>query len=111
MNETYSWFSSYEDGTFEISKYDYFKFYRGINYPMEMTSDYEKIFMIKKNGLYLFLASKDDKLYVLEGGNKRRTDKSINYFSKNLNKYVNNINSVLKDLNKYLKEVSNEVKK
>ena len=111
MNETYSWFSSYEDGTFEISKYDYFKFYRGINYPMEMTSDYEKIFMIKKNGLYLFLASKDDKLYVLEGGNKKRTDKSINYFSKNLDKYVNNIKSVLKDLNKYLKEVSNEVKK
>lgn len=111
INENYHWFDSFNDGIYEISSYDYIKFYRGINYLMKMTHENDKYFMIKKNNFYMFFASYKEQLYILEGAAIRKVNKSLNYYFKNLELYVKNVEKVLFSTNQYLTSISNEVKK
>ncbi len=111
INENYHWFDSFNDGIYEISSYDYIKFYRGINYLMKMTHENDKYFMIKKNNFYMFFASYKEQLYILEGAAIRKVNKSLNYYFKNLELYVKNVEKLLFNTNQYLTSISNEVKK
>lgn len=112
LNWNYDWFSDYKDGIYEITKDDYLSFYKGIHLP-SITFDraYEKLFMLKKNGAYMFLLLNKGKFNILEGGRIRTTSNhSIEYFYKELDEYSKAIKNYLLEYERFQKEVSDEVK-
>ena len=112
IDNNYDWFSDYEDGIYEISREDYEWFYRGIQEGMEFNQTYQNLYMIKRSGIYLFLArNKKDKLLVLNGGRPLSVgDYSLEYFYENMEKYSESIKMYLSEYTEYQNKISKELK-
>lgn len=75
INFDYDWFSSYGDGIYEITRCDYYKFYRGINEILNYDKDFKNLYLLKRDNIYLFLMRfNNGNLMILNGGGSR-----INY--------------------------------
>jgi len=111
---TYDIFADYKDGIYNITKDQYIKFNRGINNYLDFNRKFKKLYMIKKDDLYLFLIQleKNGKLYILNGGAiKSVGSHEPEYFYDNMTNYANSIKMYLNDYSKYQKNISNEIKK
>lgn len=113
-SETYNIFQDYKDGIYQIKRDQYRNFYSGIRDSIEFNKDFQRLYMLKKNGYYCFLLTikNRDEIYILEGGHVRKTGKNnINYFYEHMDNYANSIKLFLNDYITYQKEVSKRVKK
>lgn len=97
INSDYDWFADYDDGIYEISKDDYETFYRGINEMVTLNRQFNKLFMIKHSGTYMFLMqSPKGRLSVLNGGTfKNVKNHSLEYFYENLTNYAQSVTMLL----------------
>ena len=99
LNWGYDWFSTYPDGIYEITKDDYEKFYRGINEPLEFARPHKALFMVKRDGNYVFfLKTEKGKLCLLSGGSIRRIKhQDLNYYFEHLSNYSRAIKAFMAD--------------
>lgn len=107
----YDIFSDYKDGIFEISKDDYCEFYRGINEPLTLRRDFEKLFMIKRDGNYMFFAKTlKDQLRILSGGMIYvPSHNDLNYYFEKLGNYSLSIKRFMASYTELQKKVSSEI--
>ena len=111
INGKYDWFSSYEDGIYQIEREDYINFYRGLQMSLRFNRTFEKIYMLKREKTYLFLSQNSDKLYLLNGGVSQRIYKhDIQYFYDNMINYSKSVNMFLSKYSSFQKEISRKVK-
>ena len=113
VNLSFDLFINYKDGIYNISRNDYEKFYAGINEKITFTKEFKKLYMLKKEGVYMFLLqSTSGKLQILNGGSiKNVVDHDINYFYENINIYSKLLKNFLSKYNKIQKDLAYYVKK
>ena len=112
LEVNFNYFSDYEDGIHEISRDDYEAFYRGIQQSIRITRDFKKLYMLKKDGNYMFIMEmKSGKLDILNGAAIKSANHSIDYYYNNLTNYSNSIKLFLSKYDEYQKILSNEIKK
>ncbi len=113
INMDYDWFSDFRDGIYSITKDDYQNFYHGIGEFVTLNREFENIYMVKREDVYLFLAQNKRKEYlVMDGGSIRKVGKhDLNYFYNNLLFYSKSVKMFLSKYNSLQSTISNEVKK
>lgn len=105
----YNPFASYGDGIFAISKVEYSKFsYNSTTRELKWPG---KVYLIKRDGYYMFVLKNSGTLYILDGGGRRKLNNDMQYYFQNLPLYVSRVFAVLSPYNNLLRSVSNEVKK
>ena len=109
----FDYFSDVEDGIHAISKEEYELFYRGIQEGISVNRDFKQIYLLKKDGNYMFLMEmKSGSLDILNGASIKKAEKqSLEYYYENLTNYSNSIKMFLSKYNDYQKMLSNEIKK
>lgn len=101
----------YNDGIYEISDEEYKTFYLLKNKWIEFKNiKQRKIIMLKKKGIYCFLAQDDKNLYLLSGGKIcKLKNQNINYYFDNLDKYAKIATSFFKGYDDALNKISGEI--
>ncbi len=109
----YDWFADYKDGIYEISRDDYANFYRGIGECLTFNRQYEKLYMLKREGSYMFLMQAfQGKMMILNGGSiKNAGNHTLEYFYDNLANYSKSVNLFLSKYDEYQKRISKEIKR
>ena len=112
LEDDYDIFETYEDGIYELEREDYQQFLIGKNIIAKFTREFKKLFMLKKNGVYMFvLQSARDTLSLLNGGQRQKLrNKDINYYYENMDRVVARINEPLNKYSALQKQVSSEIK-
>lgn len=107
----YDIFIYYKDGIHKITREQYINFNRGKIISMQFNRKYGDIYMLKKNGIYMFMIycgscenSIFKKLYLLDGGKPRKLERNkledLDYYYGNLEKVEAGIKLLL-HRNKY----------
>ena len=109
----YDWFADYKDGIHEINKHDYEKFYRGIGECLTFNRQYEKLYLIKREGTYMFfMKTPKGSTLILNGGAIKKAGKhSLDYFYENMVNYSKSVSMFLSKYDTFQKKVSSEIKK
>ena len=107
----YNRLSEYSDGIYVISRDDYIKFYRSINEYIRFRRDCKTIYMLKREGVYMFfMESSDGVLYVLNGGSiKKGENHSLEYYYDHLIACAQSIQLHLSKFNELQERISKEV--
>ena len=102
----------YPDGIHIINRDDYIKFYRSINECVRFRRDCKKIYMLKREGVYMFfMESANGTLYILNGGSiKKEENRSLEYYYEHLITCSQSIKLYLSQFNELQKRISEEVK-
>lgn len=62
-------FTYHDDGIYEIKREEYLIFCRSKGFSLDFTLNYEKLYMLKRNGFYCFIIKTENgKLSILNGG-------------------------------------------
>lgn len=107
-------FQDYENGIYEINKQKYLFFNYGLGIRLEFRRNPEKIYMVKKNGVYIFFSqmTKDSDLKLLNGGILSNVGKhDLNYFYENLDNYSNSVKLFFESYDNFQKAIAQEIKK
>ena len=102
-------FQDYNDGIYEITREQYKLFYDGVGSRIDFNRDFDKLFMLKRNGIYCFLIKTNNcnNLKLLNGGSVKNVEKhDINYFYENLVNYSNSVKLFLESYENYQKQIS-----
>ena len=112
LNRSYDWFSDYKDGIYEITKDDYKNFYRGINQYFTFERKFKKLYMIKREKVYMFfMENETGKLSLLNGGSIRNIGKhNLQYFYDNMVNYSKCVQMFLSQYLDFQKNISKEIK-
>lgn len=88
---------------------------------MRFNREVDSMFMLKKNGIYMFFAcmNSDTKafetVYLIEGGSLRRlmcnSHTELNYYYQSLEKYVSNVRQALNEYTEYQQKISTFIKR
>lgn len=108
----YDWFSDRPDGIHEISLYDYADFYRGLNQNVWIYSEFEKMYMLKNSGIYMFIVTcKDGRMKILDGGSTKFIyGHDIQYYYDRLPNYAKSVKMYLSKYETAQKEISSQVR-
>lgn len=112
VSRDYDWFSDYKDGIYEITKIDYEFFYRGIGEESTFTKPFDKLYMLKREGTYMFIMiSPKGTMHILNGGLiKNAGEHTLEYFYENLVPYSKSIKMFLSQFDEFQRNVSKEIK-
>ena len=112
INIDYDWFRDYPDGIHKINREDYKRFYYGINEYVGFNREHTRLYMLKREGLYMFLMkSPNGKLYMLSGGIiKSVGEHTVEYFFKHMVSYSQSIKMYLSKYEEYQNRISHEIK-
>lgn len=112
LEDDYDYFDRFEEGIYQITRDDYVNFYRGKNIRISFTREVHKLFMLKKNGYYMFvLQSRNGELSILNGGSvKGLRYKSLNYYYENMDEVISYIKTPLDNFSNYQKQIADEIK-
>ncbi len=107
----FDWFKDYKDDIYPISLADYRVYYRGINERMNLKKEPGQLYLLKRDGLYMFLC-KNEKLYFMQGGKKLNLDnQDVEYYYKKMEVYANSIKECLFEYELAQNRIANEIKK
>ena len=109
---TYDYLEDYNDGIHEITLDEYRRFYRGINMMLNLNWKPNKLYMLKKKGIYCFIHQTFyGNLTILNGGARTTLNNDIEYYYENMDKLINIIKSPLDKYTAVQKKISTEIKK
>ena len=113
IDDTYDWFSCYEDGIYVIENDDYRIFYRGKNLSMDFNRKTKKLYMLKKNNYYCFIyQNNSNSLLILNGGQpKTLLYNDINYYYDNMEHQINFVEKPYKLFHSIQSQLSKAIKK
>lgn len=111
INMGYDWFSDYKDGIYEIERNDYISFYRGIYEHVSFNREYDKLYMLKHDGVYMFLMRTiKGTLLILNGGAiKNANGHDLNYYYDNMGIYAKSVKLFLSEYDEFQKNVSRDI--
>lgn len=97
------------DGIHEIKVNDYRKFMmmKGMNVT---SCKLNEIVMLKRDGLYMFLAETPKGLRILDGGKRLKATYDIEYYYDNIPRYADAVRRFASDYDKAIRKVSETVK-
>lgn len=103
----------YEDGIHEISCREYIAINAKLGIYLDFNREYDKMYMIKKNGLYMFfvILSNCCSLKILCGGQIRNTAHDLQYYYDHLCEYAKNVALFLEPYHRIQHILSEEIKK
>lgn len=109
----YDWFADYPNGIFEISAEDYDRFYRGLSSLITFNRRFEKLYLAKRDSIYMFfLETEKGKPSILNGGSLRKTNgHEINYFYEHMPDYAASIKSFMDGYSQYQARIASEIEK
>ena len=109
----YDWFIDYKDGIHEITRMDYLRFYKGINQMVNFNRVFSKLFLIKREGNYLFLLQTNSgRLSILNGGGIKSVGKhDLNYFYERLVNYASSVRMFISKYDEFQKQISTEIQR
>lgn len=108
----HDFFSDYKEGVHSITRDDYIRFYRGKNIKLTFNRKYDELYMLKKNGYYLFLLEQNGNLYILNGGQIKRVDyDDVKYYYYNMEEQIAKIKKPLDEYTEYQKKIAAEIHK
>lgn len=112
LDDDYDIFTDYKDGIYEISREQYVKFYRGKNIAITFDREFNKLFMLKKNGYYMFvLQTQNGKLRILNGGAIKCLErKDIDYYFDRMDEIISYIKNPLDEFSTYQTQISEAIK-
>ena len=106
-------FANYPDGIFEIHFIDYLELlrYKGYNVPKCYTFQNSKVYLLRKNGMSMFISKSDkNKLAVLNGAKRKNLKhKDLEYYYNNLDKVGNMILNASREFQDYISAISEEI--
>ena len=107
----YDPFRKLSNGIHKIERKDYYEFNlgRGIMTNGEVKHP-GNLYALKYDDVYMFFLADKKRLYLLEGGNRRKLDYDIEYYHENLPAYVSSVRSILEPYFRALFLISQEVK-
>ncbi len=109
-------FEHYEDGIYEISGSQYQDFMDGRNISMVLNQQDDKIWMLKRNGYYMFMSFKFDSnnelgVCVFDGGRKKKLAKHLpEYYYENMPRVISLIEAPTVQYSKVTAKVSEYIK-
>lgn len=109
----YNWFGDFKDGIYEIRRDDYIKFYRGVKERISFNREYLNLYMLKKNGTYMFLMrTTNGSLRILNGGSiKNAGNHELEYFYNNLSTYAKSVSLFLSKYYSFEQSISSAIKR
>lgn len=112
LEDDYDLFATYENGIYEITRENYIDFFIGKNINMDFFRAFDKLYMLKKNGYYMFiLQSANGNLNILNGGAiKRLSYNAVWYYYENMDKVISYIKTPLDYFSNYQKQIADEIK-
>lgn len=112
MDFGYEWFVDYKDGIYSISRDDYLHFYRGINETVTFNRQFDKLFMLKRDGIYMFfMRTTKGSMLILNGGAiKKASNQSLEYYYERMTVYSQSVRAFLEGYNNYQKQISEFIK-
>lgn len=113
-SRNYDIFQDYVDGIYEITRNQYKLFYYGTGNRIDFNRDFEKLYMLKKSGTYMFFLKpfNRNELKILNGGNiSNAGNHDLNYFYENLESYSTSIKLFFESYDSFQKKVSKEIKR
>lgn len=107
----YDPFENYEDGIYKITSEQYREFNVGRGIKCKGCNYQGQIYMLKRNGLYMFLLETSVSLYLLIGGKiEKLKDYDVDYYYDNMSLYGQNVRNAIKPYQQALEAISKEVK-
>lgn len=102
----------YPDGIHSISRDSYIDFYRKLNEYVRLNRNYKGIYMLKREGVYMFfLVTQAGNLQVLNGGSiKYVGNHTLEYFYEHMIAYQQSIKKYLSKYDDYQNRISQEIK-
>ena len=112
VDASYDIFDSYPDGIHKISRVDYSEFGRGIGLHLSFRYDQQsQIYLLKRDGIYMFVSENDYGLSVLNGGRKKKLRSiDLKYYYSNMSRYAEIMKSAFQGYEKYLESISKEIR-
>lgn len=112
MEDDYDLFEAYKNGIYEITREQYIEFYIGKNIHMDFFRKFDKLYMLKKNGYYMFiLKSAEGNLNIMNGGALKLLEKKpLSYYYENMDKVISYVKTPLDTFSNYQKQISYEIK-
>lgn len=107
----YDPFKEYQDGIYKITSEEYKDFNRGRGIDSNGCNYKGQIYMLKREGLYLFLFDSLRSLCLLSGGKRKVLDNfKVDYYYKNMSVYGQIVRSAIEPYQQAVQAISKEVK-
>lgn len=107
----YDPFENYSDGIYEISSEQYKEFNIGRGISSNGCNYKGQIYMLKREGLYMFLLHSMRSLCLLNGGQRKKLERfRIRYYYDNMVKYGKAVRDAIKPYQQFMEAISKEVK-
>lgn len=103
-------FKDYPNGVHQITREQYVEFNRCQGIMMRDMKHLGDLYVLKCDGVYMFVLKSASSLCLLEGGTRHRLDHDISYYVKNLPKYIEKVRSAFAPYQKALSMISDEVR-
>ncbi|MBD5511383.1 MAG: hypothetical protein HDR08_09060 [Lachnospiraceae bacterium] len=111
-SQWYDPFETYEDGIYEITSDEYKEFNRGRSIRCNGCAYAGKLYMLKRDKMYMFLLESARSLCLMAGGQRKRlANSNIHYYYDNLQRYSEGIRKIIAPYQKGMQQLSEEVKK
>ena len=106
----YDPFESYADGIYPITCEQYIVFNRCQGIVVQGMTHPGDVYVLKRDGTYMFVLKNQNNLYYLEGGKRHNLKYDIQYYYDNLPIYIRKVRNAVAPYQKMLCKLSNEVK-
>lgn len=107
----YDPFKEYQDGIYKITSEEYKDFNRGRGIDSNGCNYKGQIYMLKRDGLYMFLFDSLRSLCLLSGGKRKVLDNfKVDYYYKNMSVYGQIVRSAIEPYQQAVQAISKEVK-
>lgn len=106
-------FNLYKDGIYEITRLEYCDFWRYKNELITFNSEFSKLYMLKKEGYYMFVKESDKgDLFILnKGASKKLLRKDITYYFSKMAEQVESIREIMVGYTERQEKIGKEVRK
>ncbi len=112
VDRMYDWFGSLDDGIYIIGRHEYIDFYREKNVFLTCSRDFNKLYMLKKQGYYCFIhENRRGRLCLLNGGALHSLRyKDLKYYYKNMDVEIHYVLPALLKFQEIQRRLSDEIK-
>ena len=108
----YDPFGKYEDGIYKITSEQYKSFNRGRGIESNGCPWAGEVYMLKRNGFYLFLLKTIHSLCLLAGGKRKKLEnRDLSYYYQNMGLYTERIQQLIKPYQMVMSQLSEEIRK
>lgn len=106
----YDPFKNYPNGRHLITREQYLFFNRCLGINVKNMSYPGDLYMLKQNGIYMFVLQTTKALYHLNGGQRKKLSRSIEYYECNLSTYAKKVQKLFSSYHEALQSVSGEIR-